>query len=1161
MLKNLTRIMKTRIFVSFVTARSVLPAVLCLAVSSSAIGATGSWNVDAAGTWTTASSWTGGVPNGVGDVANFTNNITAARSISLGGNRTIGALNIGDSGTAYFGFTINAGTPGTSQLVFDQTGTANATITVPNAGGVATNTITPYSVLLKDNLVVTTAFPNSGTTQLSINGIITDGSGTCGITKEGPGILVLQSPNSYKGGTTINGGRVNANSSVLAFGTGPVAVASGGQAYLNTSGTYNNFTIAGTGYTNSADTAAQAGAIRLENNRGVMGDVTVSAAGARLGVNTTAIGFIGGNLLGTGNLEINSPVTTTGTVSLLGSASGYSGTLSLARGNFNFAAAFGGSMSVATATGATTTLGAGTSVSGGLTLDSTNAAIAYRNNHGTLAIGGALNLGGSTAVSPSSFPTPGTSTLTLMTYASKTGAGTLTFNPTGYRGTPSIAVGATSATISGLDGQTRTWVNSLATGAWDLNASANWDGGDNKYCNADAVVFSDVAVGTVTLTGTVVPHSVTFTNTSGNDYVLTGGVIDGAGGGITKSGTGIVTLGGTNTFVGPVSVNAGRLSLGTAQALGFTSGVTVASGASLDLNGKGMTAVSRMVDITISGTGDGTMPALANNVTDIAFTGSAAAGIRNLTLAADATIGGTKNFDIGSSGILDGGGFTLTKTGTNQVYLVGVSKNLNTVVEGGTLSGYGPDPFGTTLRIKAGGTAQASNGGTYTSQVTIETGGVLQHAISAESLWTGTFTVPGDAELSCNNTTGTSLTIVQGFSVPGNLTKSGGGTVTLYNDVPVSGAVNVTGGILLLGTGGSTGSFGSAPVTISAGANLNLFRSGVVAFGSAVHGAGNFQVSGPAAVTLPAESSYSGGTTVSGGSLQLLNPAHSGGTLSISAATWFGGSGTFGNTTANGTISPGTPSSPIATLNVVGAGTAATVNLAIGTSGIYEAQINTDDFTADKIAVTGTGTAVGNVTIGAAAILSVTNLGTATPVPGMKFTLMTYTGTLTGTFAGLPEGAALSLGGTNYMVRYADGGKNVTLTVATAYDNWILGYYPGSSGGTVLGTTADPDKDGVVNMLEYVLGSNPSSPAITNLPTGVRSGSNFLFSFDFRKEAEDAGYLPSVEYSSTMAAGEWLVAGPETYSSVDHGSYRTFTITLPYGSLEKLFGRLRVTAP
>lgn len=1131
-------------------------AISC-AVSLPAAGVTGTWNVDAAGNWTTAASWTGGIPNGAGDTANLTSNITANRAISLAGNKTVGTLNIGDPTSSYSAYSISSGTPAVSQLIFDQTGTADAMLTVPVVGGVAANAINSL-VVLKDNLVITAGFPDSGTTQLAFSGMISDSGGNFGITKEGAGIIQLAGPNSYKGGTTVNGGRVNANN-LTAFGSGGTTVASGAQVFVNTASLRSNFTIAGTGYTNSADVAAQAGAIRIENNRMVIGDVTVASGGARLGVHATAFGFIDGDLAGSGNLEINGPTTTTGNVTLLGSGSGYTGTLSLSRGNFNFAGALGGSMIVMPAAGATTTLNAGTSIAGALVLDSTNAPVTFRNARGPLAIGASLSLEGNTPVRPTVFPAPGTGTLTLMTYPSMSGGGTLTFDATNYRGTPAISVGATSASITGLDGQTRTWTNASTDGLWNINSSPNWAEGEAKFFNADAVVFTDAGAGTVTLAGTLTPHSVTFSN-SGADYVISGtGGIDGAGGGIIKDGAARVTLGGANTFTGPVSVNAGSLILGSKQGLGFTSGMTIASGGSFDINGQDMITDSRAVDVTVGGTGDGVSPAICNNGADVTFSGNAKSGIRNVTLTADTTVGGLKVFDIGGNGVIEGNGHTLTKVGMNQVWLLGVAKNLNTVVEAGTLSGFGPDPFGTTLRIKAGGIAQAGNPGVYSSDVTIESGGILQHSIGSESLWTGSFTATGNVELTNGNTTSTSLTIVQDFLVPANLIKNGIGVVTLHGDVSVLGTASVNGGILLLGNGGTTGSLGSAPVSLTGGGTLSINRSDSFTLPNDLSGTGNFSNTGPGTTTISPTSTFSGSINITAGGVSLLNPAHSGGLLTIGAGTKFEGGGGFGNTTANGILSPGPSYAPIGTVHITGTGTAAAVNLNISATGTYLAQINTDDTTADKIEVTGSGTSTGNVSLAGA--LAVSNLGAAVPVPGTKFTLLTYTGTLTGTFASLPEGAGLAIGGKNYIIRYADGGKNVTLTAATAYDEWILGYYEGSTGGETLGVVADPDKDGVSNMIEYVLGSSPANGTQSGLPTGARSGGDFTFTFTRRKEAGDIGFLSEVEYSFTLAAGEWITASSGMVAIQDNGSTETVTVTIPVGIEERIFARLRVTAP
>lgn len=846
-------------------------------------------------------------------MANFTNDITAARTISLSGDRTVGALNLADPATGFFGFTLNAGTPLNSTLILDQTGVADAIITVPVVAGVAANSIVAPYLLLRDHVVISTALANSSTVQLNLGGVIRDDAGTFGLTKTGPGIIQLAGANTYKGGTTISAGRINANN-VRAFGSGTVTVASGGQAFLNTGSPSNHFSVAGTGYLNTADSAAQAGAIRFANNRMLTGNVTVAAA-ARIGVDAAAVGFIDGTLGGSADLEINGPTTTTGGITLLGNGSGYTGNVSLVRGSFRFNGGLGGSLTAAPVTGATMTLGTGTSLGGNLTLDSTAAPVTLRNVRGTLAIAGNLSLTGSTPVSPVPTPAPGTGSLTLMTYASQSGAGTLTFDATGYRGTPTLAVGPTSATITGLEGATRTWSNAAGNGTWDVGISANWASGDNRFFQADAVVFGDPTAGPVTLAGTVAPHSVTVTSTGLNSYTITGsGGIDGASGGIIKNGDAALILGGENTFTGPVSINAGRLVLDSQRALGFTSRVTVAVGASLDLNGRATLAVSRSYDLTLAGIGDGANPALTNTGAAIPFTGAAASGIRNITLTGDATIGGDagKTFDIGGGGTIDGGGFTLTKTGANQIILMGLVKNLNTVVEAGTLTGFGPDPFGTTLRIQAGAIAQAGTSGFYNSNVILDSGAILEHSTGTESIWTGSFTAAGDVTLGNLNTGNTNLLNNNGFSIPGNLSKTGNGLVTLLDAVPVSGSVSISGGTLSLGNGGAGGSLGStAAISFSGtGPNLTINRSSDLTFTNLISGAGSFTKSGNGLLTLTADNSYSGNTTVNAGGPLRINGTHNNaaGNTNVNSGGTLGGTGTLPgavNITAGATLSPG----------------------------------------------------------------------------------------------------------------------------------------------------------------------------------------------------------------------------------------------------------------
>ncbi|MFK9326089.1 autotransporter-associated beta strand repeat-containing protein, partial [Escherichia coli] len=62
------------------------------------------------------------------------------------------------------------------------------------------------------------------------------------------------------------------------------------------------------------------------------------------------------------------------------------------------------------------------------------------------------------------------------------------------------------------------------------------------------------------------------------------GAISGTGG-FTKTGSGLMQLSGTNAYTGATVINAGTLEAGASGAFASASAFTVASGATLDLNG------------------------------------------------------------------------------------------------------------------------------------------------------------------------------------------------------------------------------------------------------------------------------------------------------------------------------------------------------------------------------------------------------------------------------------------------------------------------------------------------------------------------------------------------------------------------------------------------
>lgn len=113
-----------------------------------------------------------------------------------------------------------------------------------------------------------------------------------------------------------------------------------------------------------------------------------------------------------------------------------------------------------------------------------------------------------------------------------------------------------------------------------LTFNVNFDGGTLK-ANANSSTFLTAATSAKVRSGGVViddgGFSITIAQALIEDTTSTGG-------GLTKSGSGILKLSGTNTFTGPTTISNGTLALGATGSISTTQSISMAAGARLDLS-------------------------------------------------------------------------------------------------------------------------------------------------------------------------------------------------------------------------------------------------------------------------------------------------------------------------------------------------------------------------------------------------------------------------------------------------------------------------------------------------------------------------------------------------------------------------------------------------
>jgi len=634
----------------------------------------------------------------------------------------------------------------------------------------------------------------------------------------------------------LNGGTLriaaNTGASTLDLGSGGIT-ASGGVIELGQgTGAFDAVLNLGGDFTTTANLEINRGGFvgleKRELNLGAAARTFTIAANTTTNVRSEIAGV--GGLVKAG----------TGTLNLLGVAS-YLGDTTVVAGTLRTSTAQTGTVSVTVGDNAILGIGIsplnGTLTTGPLILGATSGArmefdIGTAGNPTVpMVAAGAFTTHGTNALVVTGVPAPGT--FSLIDYTGTiAGSGfsglTLTL-PLRVAGSLVNNAANSSVDVNILGTDTPKWQGNINAN-WDIDdgtgtGTANWKGAfvgtSTRYLQGslgtDRVLFDDSVTGAVNvnLTTTVTPLDVRVNN-SAHNYVFEGaGKISGPTG-LTKEGTGSLTLKNTtpNDYTGATIITGGTLQLGD----GVTPGAgTIGAGA---VTNDGTLVFSRPDDFTFSNVLNGGGALVKNNgnivtlsANPIGFFGSATINAGTLRF----TGGGTFNGVLAGAGGIDVPGGTLELGGIDPNSYSGA-----TTISGGT------------LRLNKAFGVNAISG-----NVTITGGGVLTILSSDQIPDTATITFLGTSADSTANSVGTE-TVANVIVNPAVNT----GQFLLGNGFTITGTATIQNGIL--------GVRSSQSATINA---VNLSSGGMLRI------AGN---GGPSVLDVGA-----GGITASGGVIEV----------------------------------------------------------------------------------------------------------------------------------------------------------------------------------------------------------------------------------------------------------------------------------------------------
>ncbi len=757
-----------------------------------------------------------------------TNSSSNAYNITVSGNSTItsdlastGAGITHTLGTLVFsgaftltiagGANVNSGTAGVTFGNVTHVAVTTYTVNNPAGGG-----STQLSLGAVTNSTFLTTFGGAG--NVVQTGVFGAGSG--GITYNGAGTLTLNQSNTFTGALQVNSGTVVGTSVAGALGAGSLTLQGGVLKLTNASGSNLNFgrntTVTGTAQITSDVTASGNGNTYTLGTLTIGANILTIAGGTNVNGGTAGVTF--GNVTHSAapTYTVNNP------------AGGGVTQLSVAAvANSTFLTTMNGSGNVIQ----TGVFGNG---SGGISYGGTGTLTLNQANTFT----GALTISGGMVVGTSVAGALGAGTLTMsggiLKLTNASGSNLSFGRNTTLSGNAQII---SDVTVASTAGNTYTLGTlSIANNTLSIVGGANVNSGtagvtfgNLTHTNAPTYTVNNPASGGVTqLSVAAVSNSTFLTTINGNGNVIQTGVFGNGSGGISYSGTGILTLNQANTFTGALTVSSGTV-IGTSVVGALGAGTLTLSGGVLKLTNASGTNLNFGRNTTVNGsaqiTTDVTVASTAGNTYTL---GTLSIGNNTLTIA------GGVNVNSGTAGVTFGavthtaaptytvnnpvgGGVTQLSLAavSNSTFLTTFNGSGNVVQTGVFGAGSGGITYGGT------GALSLSQVNTYTGGTTISSGTLNINNASALGTIAGTFTIGGGT---INASTGPITTVNYPLALNGDFIFTGSNTLNLGTGAVTmnsSRQVTVSASTLTIG-----GTFSSASNS------LTKLGAGILSFGS-----------------------------------------------------------------------------------------------------------------------------------------------------------------------------------------------------------------------------------------------------------------------------------------------------------------------------------------